>query len=156
VGRSAKSPARKLKTRGKCVSRVLYRVDIGDGYYVAKLEKWYVSSIQRPPRRKLACFGIPSQGENLSPKMVYARRVADESERRSFALADWPGTFSLNQLAAWKDAVKQLTDYRAKHVAWMAECKAKGADCVECEDGCKAALGIITRSLNRAVKEARG
>jgi len=143
----------KLKNRGKVVNRALYRVDIGYGFHVARMERWRVSSIKRPPRRELSHFGIPPDGKNTAPKTVYVRQVGGEA-KDDFWLEDWPGSFSLSPKAAWADAVKRLTKYRADHVRFSEECKGEGNDCDDCDDNCKAALGMITRSLNKAKKES--
>jgi hypothetical protein len=144
------------KTRGKCPGRILYRVDLGGGYQVAKLVEWRVTSIKRPPRRGESYWGVSPVGKNTLRQQVYLRPVEGKAlgkSSSSFPLDEWPERWSASPKAAWLRAVPLLEYAVEREERYLAEAEDDGCE-QDLLDEYKVSLRILRTSLTLAKNNA--
>ena len=127
--------------------RTLFLIDYDETTRV-KLQKWRVSSVQRPPRRRFRF------GANTREKRVYLRMGEGREtwERASFDLSKWPSktAFAASAKAAWNKAVTRISSdirsYEEILTEWTTEEDGEGIQ------EAKAALRILRGNLTIAKK----
>jgi len=136
------------------VGKILFRVSFSVDSRV-KLQRWRVSSVQRPSRRRMAWLGIAPFGPNRRPKQVYIRtgkgRQGWWGERDSFRLDDWPDRcpYAASERAAWKKVIPEIKKRIADLEGSRPEAEGDEEWLKEIRDGLRMLRSNLTLALKR-------